>query len=265
MKFNVKALCSLGALVLCSENVSANTILHKTNGYGTVHFTGTIRKGDLPKSDPFVVIRSVIFKNNNLEKFTPEIENWLKKQTGLLSFSILNNKFEEFPVKILEWFPRLERIHFWGNPVKKDEYLSLLSYGNLETINVTSKACAYGRGDVNKTRQRIIDLYNEKIQSAENLLSEKRSEISSLQERLESLKEQKLNLKREKGSNRKKDFVRKAINKNVKALRQKEETYTNLQKEKETFEDILGKLENAQRKSLEIKEREDQYYRNRWR
>ncbi|MBO6055484.1 MAG: hypothetical protein J6P84_00680 [Alphaproteobacteria bacterium] len=262
MKLNMKTLCSIGALLLCSESVLAAKITwnrYSGRDQVSVMIKGPICKNDQLKYDPFVVVRSVTFDSNNLEEFTPEIEDWLKKQTGLLSFSIQGNKFKEFPVKIFDWFPRLESVHFWGNPMKVDPVL-LLSYGNLKCINGTCDAFSPDRANVNINRQRTIDRYKEKLLGVEDLLSKEKTELSDLQRQLESLNEQKLVLRKSKKSNRQKNFERKAINKSTKVLSQelaqKEGSLTNLLERKESFENVLNKLEKAQKKSLEILKRE---------
>ena len=146
MKFDMKTLCSVVALLLCSQSVSAATIEVSNYGEGQskIIVKGEIRKGEklsLPK-DPFTVVRSVTFANNKLKEFTPEIENWLKKQGGVTSFSIQENEFRKFPIKILKWFPHLRNIHFWDNPIESDS-LELLFFGNLRTVDGRSDECVY--------------------------------------------------------------------------------------------------------------------------
>ncbi len=269
MKINTKTLSAVGALLLCSQSVSAATIEVYIRGERESDITikGEIRKEEklsLP-NDPFTVVRSVTFTDNKLKEFTPEIENWLKEQKGITSFSIQENEFRKFPIEILKWFPHLKSIHFWDNPIESDSP-ELFYYGNLRTIDGLSKAFSCSRRGVNKQRQEEINRYNKEISDVKTLISNEEKELSSLQKQLEALEKQKLDLRKSKKSNRQKNFLRKDINKKMKAFSRKlvqtKDNITDLQEKKRVLESTLGKLENAQKESLKIGKREDLYHSN---
>ena len=282
MKPYIKTLCSIGALMLCSESVLAAKIPWYKDGTSaivqfpiykkyqlekaeasyrinehheaSVTVKGPLCKNDQLKSDPFVVVRRVTFDGNNLEKFTPKIENWLKKQGGLQSLSVQNNKFEELPEEIMEWFPHLKQIYFWDNPIKKSPDF-LLYMGSLEVVSGTTNFADNTREGLNKNRQYTINRYKGKLQGVENLISEKEEELSVLQTQLESLNKIELNLKKAKASKRQRKFIKRGIKKGEKALAQQKEALRKLLEKKSSFENVISKLEKAQKKSLEIAER----------
>ena len=262
MKFNIKTLCSVGALLLCSENASAATIIQsKYTGRDqvSVQIKGRILKEDLPVisnvlSNPLVTVRSLTLRDNQLEELTPEIKDQLKNLRGLISFSIQNNKFEEIPEEIMKWFPRLKRIYYWNNPIRKSPDF-LLYMGSLEVIS-GSYFARNTRDGVNTERQWMTNRYEKKIENIEDLLRMGKEELSALQKQLNLLKERELYLENVEASKRQKKFVRRRVNKSAKALAQKKEKLTNLLEEITSLKEVLDRLNTAQRISLDIAEKE---------
>lgn len=269
MKLNIKTLCSVGALLLCSESVLANDVECFKSNESSVHIGHrVVSEKDLSYlSENADKLRCVTLWNNGLTKFPEEIKrlkcvtelsignneveeipSWIGNMKSLKHLHLHHNKLNNLPSEIENL--ELKHICFNDNNIQgiPDEVLFI---GTLDFLNQT-KYYELSRQGINEVREERIKGYDERIRNVKNFLDQREKERSDLQKQMESLKDKEQSLKKNGESKRQRRFVKRDINKMSKAMALFKKTDADLLAKKESFENILDKLRKAQQKSEEI-------------